>query len=98
MEGGVMSHGVVSGDFIRQLQGYSLTTAEIVYRLPDHRSLLQSYIWQDYDMAPRFPALKKFLEFWETKLEGPVHSVRVAHVGLIKPAEIRTVKELARLH
>ncbi len=93
-----MKSCVVSEGFVRQLQGYSLTTAEIVYRLPDHRSLLQTYIWQDYDMAPRFPALTKFLEFWETKLEGPLHSVRVAHAGLIKPAEIRTVRDLTQLH
>jgi uncharacterized protein Usg len=93
-----MASRVVSEDFIRQLQGYSLTTAEILYRLPDHRSVLQTYIWQDYDQAPRFPALQRFLEFWRQKLDGPLHSVRVAHVGLIKPAEIRAVTELARLH
>ena len=93
-----MSSSVVPADFVRQLQGYSLTTAEIVYRLPDHQSLLQTYIWQDYDQAPRFPALHSFLEFWRRKLDGPLHSVRVAHVGLIKPAEIRSVMELARLH
>jgi uncharacterized protein Usg len=29
------------------LKGYSLTTAEILYRLPDHPALLQSFIWQD---------------------------------------------------
>ena len=92
-----MSSRVVSEDFIKQLQGYALTTAEIVYRLPDHKSLLQTYIWQDYDQAPRFPALHSFLEFWRRKLDGPLHSVRIAHVGLIKPAEIRTVMELARL-
>jgi uncharacterized protein Usg len=37
------------------LEGFSLTTAEILYRLPDHPRLLQSYIWQDYDLAPSFP-------------------------------------------
>jgi uncharacterized protein Usg len=93
-----MSSRVVSEDFIRQLQGYALTTAEIVYRLPDYKSLLQTYIWQDYDQAPRFPALHGFLEFWSRKLDGPLHSVRIAHIALIKPAEIRSVMELARLH
>lgn len=93
-----MTSRVVSEDFIRQLQGYTLTTAEIVYRLPDHKSLLQTYIWQDYDQAPRFPALHSFLEFWRNKLDGPLHSVRVAHIGLIRPAELRAVRELAWLH
>ena len=54
-------------DFARMLAGYSLTTAEIIYRLPDHQRLLQSYIWQDYDLAPRFPKLIEFLDFWAAK-------------------------------
>jgi uncharacterized protein Usg len=82
----------VSQDFIRQLQGFSLTTAEILYRLPDHASLLQTYVWQDYDLAPEFPALKKFLRFWRETLDGPLHSVRVAHVRLVGPAEIRALR------
>lgn len=73
--------------FVRQISGYSLTTAEILYRLPDHRELLQSYVWQDYDLAPRFPKLKDFLGFWDTNLEGPLYRVRVAHRSLITPTE-----------
>ena len=34
----------------RQLQGYRLTTAEILYHLPDHPRVLQSFIWQELDM------------------------------------------------
>jgi uncharacterized protein Usg len=86
-----MAAGVASREFIRQLEGYSLTTAEILYRLPDHPTLLQSYVWQDYDLAPQFPVLMKFLTFWREKLEGPLHSVRVGHCRLIKAAEIQSV-------
>lgn len=75
-------------DFRAQLAGFSLTTAEILYRLPDHPVLLQSYIWQDYDVAPRFPKLKAFLDFWTVKLEGPLYKVTVAHARLIRPAEL----------
>jgi uncharacterized protein Usg len=88
----------VSEDFVRQLQGFCLTTAEILYRLPDHLSLLQTYVWQDYDLAPEFPALRKFLDFWNNSLDGPLHSVRVAHVRLVGPAEIRTVRAQFALH
>ena len=62
----------------RQLSGYRLTLAEIIYRLPDHPDLLQSYLWQDLDLAPRFPVLHRFLEFWTRNLDGPLHLVRVA--------------------
>ena len=67
--------------------GYGLTTAEIHYHLPDHPSLLQLYVWQDYDLAPEFPTLKGFLDYWERELEGALHSVRVAHHRLIRPSE-----------
>ncbi len=56
-----------------------LTTAEILYRLPDFPQLLQSYIWQELDRVPDFPGLKKFLGFWQRNLEGPLHSVTVSH-------------------
>jgi uncharacterized protein Usg len=78
--------------FRRQMEGYGLTTASILYRLPDHPALLQTYVWQDYDLAPRFPELNRFLEFWRNKIEGALHSVTVAHSGLIRPAELRAVK------
>jgi len=87
-----------SSDFARQLAGYGLTTAEIIYRRPDRRWLLQSYVWQNYDLFPNFPALNDFLAFWQEKLEGPLFSVTVAHSRLIKPAEIRAVDGVFRLH
>jgi uncharacterized protein Usg len=90
--------GRVSDDFIKQLAGYGLATAEILYRLPDHPRLLQAYIWQDYDVAPGFPTLIKFLNFWTQKLEGPLYSVRVGHTKLIRPAEIRSIDGEFRLN
>lgn len=75
-----------------QLEGYRLTTAEIIYRLPDYRDLLQEFIWQDLDLAPKFPRLQEFLGFWDRCIEGPIHSVRVASVALIKPAELRILE------
>lgn len=81
--------------FQAQLDGFSLTTAEIIYRLPDAPSMLQTFIWQDYDRAPRFPKLQGFLAFWRREIEGPLHSVRVAHAELIRPLEMRVVRETA---
>ena len=88
----------VSRDFRRQLEGYGLTTANILYRRPDHPWLLQTYVWQEYDLCPQFPELSKFLNFWLEKLEGPLHSVTVAHARLIKPAEIKAIDGEFRLH
>lgn len=89
---------MVCEDFRRQMGGFGLTTATILYGMPDYPKLLQSYVWQFYDLAPRFPELGKFLEFWRRELDGPLHSVTVAHCGLIKPAEFRAVSGVLTLH
>src|ERR1700726_2190824 len=79
MEVGMVSRVGVSDDFRKQVLGYGLTTAQILYRMPDHPSLLQTYVWQNYDLFPRFPALKDFLKFWAERLDGPLFSVTVVH-------------------
>ena len=82
----------------QQLLGYRLTTAEIIYRMPDYLDVLQSYIWQEYDIAPKFPELRRFLDFWECNLDGPIHQVRVASKQLITTAELRLVDGEFRLN
>jgi uncharacterized protein Usg len=82
---------MASEDFRKQLQGYGLTTVEIHYYMPDHPWLLQQFVLQQYDVAPRFPELKSFLDFWSRDIEAALHSVRVAHCHLIGPSEWRAV-------
>ena len=53
--------------------------------MPDHTHVLQTFVWQHLDLAPRFPALTKFLEFWERNIDGKLHKVRVANAALIEP-------------
>ena len=89
---------MASRDFMLQWQGYGLTTAEIHYRLPDYPALLQTYVWQEYDVAPGFPTLQGFLTYWRRELEGGLHSVRVAHQRLIKPHEWRAVDGFIQIH
>jgi uncharacterized protein Usg len=81
---------------LRQLRGFSLTTAEILYRLPDYPRLLQTYIWQDYDVAPEFPKLVDFLDYWAANLDGPLYRVRVAHRQLIAPQEFKCPRSTGR--
>lgn len=72
-----------------QLRGYRLATAEITYHMPDFPALLQTFVWQHYDIAPHFPRLRKFLDYWRENLEGELHSVTVGRAELIRPSEIR---------
>ena len=78
-------------DFYQELQGYKLTTAQIFYHMPDHPSVLQEFIWQKYDLAPKFPKLLKFLDFWEREIDGSLHSVYVAKKELIKPSDVSII-------
>ena len=57
---------------------YRLTTAEIFYHNAEQPQNLQSLIWRDYDMAPEYPELRKFLTYWSRHIDGVVHSVTVA--------------------
>jgi uncharacterized protein Usg len=98
LEVAMVEKDAVSKDFRKQVLCYGLTTAEIIFRRPDRHWLLQTYVWQDDEMFPNFPALKDFLAFWQGKLEGPLFSVTVAHSKLIKPAELRAVGGVFRLH
>ena len=74
----------MTNDMALQLRGYGVTTAQILYRMPDHRQLLQSFVWQHYDLAPDFPEMKRFLKFWQEKLDGPIHSVSYVHRRLCR--------------
>ena len=71
-----------------QLDNYRLTTAEILYHMPDHPGLLQSFIWQNYDIAPKYPELHRFLDFWVRQIEGRLHSVILATRGIVSAGEI----------
>jgi uncharacterized protein Usg len=82
----------------RRLAGYRLTTAEILYHMPDHPGVLQTFVWQELDIAPGFPALRRFLDFWVREIEGKLHSVRVAHASLITPAEWWHTEHFRHLH
>lgn len=44
--GNFESEAVMSKDMELQLKGYGVTTAHILYRMPDHPAILQTYVWQ----------------------------------------------------
>jgi uncharacterized protein Usg len=72
-----------------QLRGYRLTTAEILYHMPDHPNVLQTFVWQHLDIAPEYPVLRRFLDFWVRNIDGKLHSVKVARASIVTPGELR---------
>ena len=85
-------------DLRLQLNGYRMTTAEILYHMPDHPSVLQSFIWQHLDIAPDYPVLRRFLEFWTRNIEGKLHSVKVGQAGAPGRGRFRHANASLRLH
>ena len=85
-------------EFGQQLAGYRLTTAEILYHMPDHPDLLQTFVWQTLDLAPDYPRIRKFLDYWEREIEGRLHSVRIAAGDLIKPSSVSRRDAIVTLH
>lgn len=81
-----------------QPKDYRLTTAEILYHMPDHPGLLQTYLWQDLDLVPDYPALKRFLDFWTANLDGKLHSIRVAAGSSLRSASVRHAPYLSTMH
>jgi len=88
----------VRTEFELQLRGRRLTTAEIVYHMPDHPGLLQEFLWQTLDQAPDYPRIQQFLDFWRREIDAVIHSVRVSHAGLVSPARLRLEAHIGTLN
>lgn len=80
------------------LKGYGLTTAEMFYHMPDYPHVLNTFIWQEFDLAPDYPELFHFIEYWQKEISGPLHSVRFTHRKLIRAGDWRNVVGEFRLH
>ena len=91
-------HDLELARFVHAPPDWRLTTAEILYHMPDHPGVLQTFIWQKLDLAPQFPELTRFLDFWRREIEGPLHTVRVASAAMIRPAELRYANGQFVLH
>jgi uncharacterized protein Usg len=73
-----------------RLRGWRLATAEVTYYMPDHPTLLQTFIWQTLDLAPSYPRIHKFLDFWRREIDAVIHSVQLASGETLAPARIST--------
>jgi len=80
------------------LKGYGLTTAEFFYHMPDYAHVLNTFIWQDYELAADQPKLFEFDEYWQREIDGPLHSVKFAHRKMVSPGEWRQVVGEFKLH
>ena len=88
---------MIRSDFARQLAGERLTTAEVLYYLPDHPALLQRFLWQTLDLSPDYPRVHRFLDYWRREIEAVIHSVNISAAGLVSPAKLIVANDIATL-
>ncbi len=85
-------------EFRLQLEGWRLTTAEVLYYMPDHPTLIQSFVWQTLDLAPRYPRMRQFLDFWKAEIEAVIHSVKLASGEELAPARVRAATQFSLMN
>ena len=89
---------ILTSDFESQLRGKRLTTAEVLFYMPDHPALLQSFLWQTLDVAPDFPRIQAFLEFWRREIDAVIHSVAISACPQIAAGRARTARYIGNLN
>jgi len=89
---------MTDADLVRQLRGKRLTTAEVLYYMPDHPVLLQRFLWQTLDVSPEYPRVYQFLDHWRREIEAVIHSVTVSAAGLVSPARLDISRVVGTLH
>jgi uncharacterized protein Usg len=98
LEASVSAIPILGGDLEAQLSGKRLTTAEVLYYIPDYPDLLQTFLWQTLDEAPDFPRIQRFLDFWRREIDAVIHSVAISSAGQIAPARTRSVTFFGKLN
>jgi uncharacterized protein Usg len=89
---------MVEGELSCQLRGQRMTTAEVLYYMPDHPALLQRFLWQTLDLPPEFPRICKFLDYWRREIDAVIHSVTCSAAGLVMPARLDVSRDIGLLH
>lgn len=79
---------MIEDELSLRLRGWRLATAEVLYYMPDHPSLIQSFVWQTMDLAPAYPRIHRFLDFWRREIDAVIHSVRLASGEILAPARV----------
>lgn len=88
----------MSQDFNDRLRGHTLVTLNVIYYMPDHRHVLNEFIWQTQDISPKYPRIRKFLDFWRTDIDAVIKEVLMSEYDRLKPSEYRNVTKFFEIH
>lgn len=76
------------------VKGYSVVTVNVVYFLPDHRSLVNEFMWQTLDLKPKYPRVIRFLDFWQREIDAIIREIQLADSSGLQPRYFRSVAEI----
>ena len=82
-----------SEEFKLRLQGYSLVTVNVLYYMPDAKSIVNEFIWQTMDIQPRYPRVERFLDYWRKEIDAIIKEVLVCDAPIFEPNRYRNVTE-----
>ena len=83
---------------VRQLRGFRLTTAEILYHLPITRACSRATRGKTTTSPPNFPRCAGSSTSGATGSKGSLHSVTVASTHLVSAGELRLTPADLMLH
>ncbi len=65
------------------VRGFVPVTVAVLYWMPDHRSILNEFVWQTLDISPRYPRVERFLDHWRREIEATIAEVRLSAGGAL---------------
>jgi uncharacterized protein Usg len=77
--------------------GFELVTTEVLYRMPDHPRVLNTFVWQTYDQPPTLPRVHAFIRYWQAEIEAQIAQVRVVCASLFQLHDLRHIDGVWRL-
>jgi uncharacterized protein Usg len=55
-----------------------LVTLDIYYWMPDYENILQRFVWQTFDVKPKYPRIHRFLDYWHNNIDAIVNEIRIS--------------------
>lgn len=84
---------IADDEFALRLKGYSVVTVNVLYYMPDHRSLVQEFIWQTMDIQPKYPRVMRFLDHWRREVDAVVKEILLCDDPQLGARKVREITE-----
>jgi uncharacterized protein Usg len=50
-------------------------TVEVIYYIPDYSRIVNVFLWQTFDLRPKYPRIHTFLDFWRREIDAVIKEV-----------------------